>query len=166
MHQGNRDWLLGLKSLYPDAFMGAVLELGSGNVNGTARDYFKDARRYVGVDQVHGKDVDLCLPCARTAFREGEFDTLLCLSLFEHDPLWHESFGHNLPFVREGGMIFVCFGAEGNLRHPPEPWRIVPVKDWEIAAAGWPIEVLDAFFEETRYTKDCPGAYDVVARKS
>jgi len=52
------------------------------------------------------------------------------------------------------------------IAHPPEPWGIVPVKDWEIAAAGWPIEVQDAFFEETRYTKDCPGAYDVVARKT
>lgn len=166
MHQGNRDWLAHMKALYPEAFGGRILELGSGNVNGTARDYFRDAARYVGVDIAPGKDVDLVLPCKETTFQPGEFDTLLCLSLFEHDPLWRESFGHNLPFVRDGGMIFVCFGAEGNLPHAPFPWALVPLADWDAARRLWPIEVVDQFFEETRYTKDCPGAYDVVARKT
>jgi RimJ/RimL family protein N-acetyltransferase len=62
-------------------------------------------------------------------------------------------------------MIFLCWGAEGNLHHGPEPWAIVPAADFAASAKDWPIEVIDEFFEGKRFTPDCQGAYDLVARK-
>lgn len=168
MHVGNRDWLKSLRQKYPENFTGAqVLEIGAYNVNGTARDYFQDAKRYVGVDQCAGKCVDVVSEAKNTKFLPGEFDTLVYLSVFEHDPIWRQGFEHNLQWIRKGGLILICFGAEGNLHHAPEPWAIVPAKDFHEAAKAWPIEILDSFFEKDRkgITYDTPGAYDVLARK-
>lgn len=55
MHLNNRKWLEDLKKDYPDNFEKcSVLEIGSQNVNGTARDYFKDCE-YIGVDREEGE---------------------------------------------------------------------------------------------------------------
>ena len=167
MHQGNRDWLAHLQARLPHYFRGArVLEIGSYDVNGSARDYFMNARKYVGVDQAPGPGVDVVAKAKDTSFTPEEFDTLVYLSVFEHDPAWAESFAHNLQWIRPGGLIILGWGAEGNLRHEPEPWALVPVKDFIEKARAWPIEILDAFFEAKRFVPDCPGAYDVLARRT
>lgn len=166
MHQGNRDWLAYLKALLPDYFKNArVLEIGSYDVNGTARDYFQEAIRYVGVDKVAGPGVDIVADAGATIFTPGEFDTLVYLSVFEHDPAWAENFAHNLTWIRPGGLLIVGWGAEGNKRHEPEPWAPVPHRAFLDRAGAWPIEILDAFFEEKRFVPDCPGAFDLLARK-
>lgn len=169
MHQGNRDWLKKLRAQYPEHFVGAqVLEIGAYNVNGTARDYFEGVGRYIGVDCCEGKCVDIVAEAKDTLFMPGEFDTLVYLSVFEHDSIWKVGFEHNLQWVRKGGLIIICFGAEGNLPHPPEPWAIVPYLEFHEAARAWPVELIDAFFEKDRegITYDTPGAYDVLARKT
>lgn len=168
MHFGNRKWMADCKIRYPDFFgeKVSVLELGSYNVNGTVRDFFPDAKKYVGVDIAEGPCVDIVSPADQTQFEQGEFDVLVCLSLFEHDPNWRVSFSHNFQWIKRGGMIFICWGAEGNLYHLPDPWAIVPVGDFMVAAQDWPIKIVDAFFEEARYCKNgASGAFDVVAIK-
>lgn len=166
MHEGNRIWLEGAKKKYPEHFDGAnVLEIGAYDVNGTARDHFKDAKRYVGVDHTAGPGVDVVCEATKTTFKEGEFDTLVYLSVFEHDPLWAEGFERNLAWVRPGALIFVCWGAEGNTPHDPEPWALVPVRDFQDAALKWPIRIVDQFFEVDRFGPGVAGAYDVLARK-
>lgn len=166
MHQGNREWLAHLKRLYPKHFTGArVLEIGSYNVNGTVRDYFAKAKHYVGVDQVAGPCVDVVAKATDTVFMRKEFDTLVYLSVFEHDPKWNEGFVHNLKWVRPGGLIIACWGAEGNQRHAPEPWALVPVKAMLAKAHRWPVLILAAFFEKEFFDPGCPGAFDLLARK-
>lgn len=166
MHKGNQEWLAHLKRRYPEHFdNAAVLEIGSYNVNGTARDYFKKAARYVGVDQEAGPCVDVVTKATETTFVEEEFDTLVYLSVFEHDPLWSQGFVHNLKWLRQGGLIILGWGAEGNLRHAPEPWALVPARDVLEAAAQWPVRVLSAFFEGEFFHPGCPGAFDLLARK-
>lgn len=166
MHENNRRWLIDLKKAYPTHFNNAVvLELGSGyGQGGPIREQFTDCR-YVGVDIVGGFGVDVVSAAKDTVFSEGEFDTLLCLSMFEHDPEWKESISHNIPWVKKGGLIIMCWGAEGNLHHGPEPWAIVPEKEALDYLKTLPIVILDSFFEEDRYGKDCAGAYDLIARK-
>lgn len=166
MHQGNRDWLAHLKNAYPKHFSGAsVLEIGSLEWNGSVRSFFGGASRYVGIDILPGPGVDIVQNAKETTFEPGAFDTLVCLSLFEHDPSWEASFGHNLQWLREDGLAFICWGAEGNIRHLPEPWAIVPVEKFMEAARAWPVEIVDAFCEGERFTPDCAGCYDVVLRK-
>lgn len=166
MHQGNRDWLHHLQARLPGYFKKVnVLEIGSYDVNGTARDFFMNAARYVGVDKVPGPGVDVVANAGDTSFTPLEFDTLVYLSVFEHDPEWAAHFAHNLQWIRPGGLIIVGWGAEGNLRHDPEPWALVPHQDFIERARAWPIEILDSFFEAKRFVPDCPGAFDLLARK-
>ena len=59
MHPGDRELLTELSCTYPNHFVSSrVLELGSLNISGTARDYFDDKVEYVGIDIVAGPDVD------------------------------------------------------------------------------------------------------------
>lgn len=166
MHQGNRRWLSALKAALPRYFENAaVLEIGSYNVNGTARDYFKNCD-YVGIDREAGPGVDIVCEADKTGFlHTGRFDTLIYLSVFEHDHDWRKGFEHNLQWIRPGGLIIVGWGAEGNQRHAPEPWAPVPADEVLAASKSWPVRILDAFFEEERFGKDVPGAYDLLAVK-
>lgn len=166
MHKGNHEWLEAVRKAQPGHFMGAqVLEIGAYNINGTARDHFKDCQRYVGVDREKGPDVDIVSDATKTVFKPGEFDTLVYLSVFEHDPNWAPGFTHNLQWVRTGGLIIMCWGAEGNPPHEPFPWAVVHVKDFMNELRKWPIWIEDAFFEGMRHKKDAPGCFNVVARK-
>lgn len=167
MHKGNRRWLETLKAALPAYFDGAtVLEIGSYNVNGSARDYCKKAKLYMGVDHSAGPGVDIVADAKTTVFpSEGMFDTLVYLSVFEHDPDWKAGFEHNLKWVRPGGLVILGWGAEGNRRHAPEPWAIVPAKEVLDAVSSWPLLILDSFMEEDRYGPDTPGAYDLLAVK-
>ena len=107
-----------LKEKYPNSFKGVrVLELGSGNVNGTVRDYFEDTKRYVGVDVRDVDCVDVVSYAKDTKFRKSHFDTLISYSMIEHDPEWKESISHNLPFLKKDGLMFLCWGGENNAKH-------------------------------------------------
>ncbi len=166
MHKNNQLWLKDLKQKYPNNFINAeVLELGSGyNTVATTKSYFENCK-YIGVDTVAGRGVDVVCAAKNTQFKEEQFDTLLCLSMYEHDPTWRESITHNIPWVKKGGLIIMCWGAEGNLHHGPDPWALVPEKVALAHFATLPIKIIDNFFEEGRYGPDCAGAYDLIAYK-
>ncbi len=163
MHINNRKWLADLKEKYPKSFKDCnVLELGSYNVNGTARDYFEGCE-YVGVDREKGPCVDIVSNAQETKF-DKKFDTLLILSVFEHDLEWQKTFKHNIQWLKKGGMCFVCFGAEGNLPHM-EIWQIVPYKEFLAECKKLKLKVIDSFFEEERYGAGDVGVYDLVIQK-
>lgn len=64
-----------------------VLELGSLNVNGTARDAFQDAGEYVGIDMREGPGVDVVMATKDIQGIDwfGKFDCIVATSFFEHD---------------------------------------------------------------------------------
>lgn len=183
MHVGNRNWLDDLQARFAEHIAGAaLLELGSLNINGSARECLRPAR-WTGVDRLRcgspdctccsgalgpvakSCDVDVHCDAIATRFEVEEFDVLLCTSMLEHDPAWRESLAHNLPWLRRGGLLFLSWGAEGNTHHAPEPWAVVPVGDvleWAIASG---LQIVDATWEASRYTGDCGGCYDMVLRK-
>lgn len=171
MHTNNKKWLRDLKKQYPSGFVRkSVLELGSGTTEKLLVKPLFEKCQYIGVDKV-GKEggnrgVDIVLEAKHTTFKKNQFDTLVCLSMFEHDPHWRQSFSHNLKWLKPGGYIFLCFGAEGNLHHGPEPWALVPYRKFLNFCTSLPIQILDAFFEEERYGYDgTPGVFDMVAKK-
>jgi len=166
MHIGNRDFLKYLAAKHPAHFDGArVLELGSADWCGTVRSSFQNCD-YVGVDILEGPAVDVVSCANKTDFSDrARFDTLISFSLFEHDPTWAESLSHNLQWLRPGALIFLAWGAEGNAPHPPEPFAIVTVAEFNAHVSAEPIRILEQFFECERFTPDCPGCYDVVAEK-
>lgn len=165
MHINNIKWLTDVKAKRPENFKDcSVLEIGSQtNEAFCARDLFENCH-YIGVDIIPGRRVDIVSP-AQTFQTSETFDTLVILSEFEHDPDWRLAFSNNLRFLKPGGLILLCWGAEGNLPHDPQPWAIVPAQEFADFAKTLPIKVIDAFFEEERYGANTAGAYDVEAIK-
>ncbi len=163
MHLGNRDWLDDIQRRY-GADLGRLLELGSLDVNGSAREHLRPST-WCGVDITPGPCVDICCDAAETLFSGVMFDTILSTSMLEHNATWRTALTHNLQWLRSGGLFLLSWGAEGNLHHLPEPWAPVPVGDvleWAVLAG---LHVLEACWERTRYTPDCDGCYDLIARK-
>lgn len=165
MHVGNRQWLDAMQERYGHLYAaGAVLELGSLDWNGSARQTIKSAT-YIGVDVAPGPGVDIVAAAALTRFASNTFDLIICTSMLEHDPGWRISLQHNLPSLKPGGLLFLSWGAEGNQHHEPDPWAFVPVGD----VLEWALEdhllVLEAYWERTLYHPDCAGCYDMVLQK-
>ena len=160
MHLNNRKWLQDCKSEYPGSFKGCtVLEIGSQDVNGTIRDYFEECD-YVGVDRESGKGVDIVCDARKTKF-DKQFNTLMIISVFEHDLNWKDTLKHNLQWLKKGGMCFICFGAEGNRPHM-DIWQLVPHQEFLDYCKEIGLKVVDSFFEEDRYGKGDVGVYNLV----
>lgn len=163
MHVGNIEWLQDLSHRYRTRYK-TVMELGSLDMNGTARDYMR-AASWIGVDRIDGDAVDIHCAAAETRFIAEQFDVILCTSMLEHDPTWRESLSHNLQWLRPGGHLFLSWGAEGNVHHEPEPFKEVPVADVVAWAGAEGMEILESHWEGERYRDDCKGCYDMVLKR-
>lgn len=168
MHRNNRRWLADLREAYPQAFTGSirVLELGSRDINGTPREFF-NVGYYLGVDVADGPGVDM-ISAAKDMMFEDQFDVLICLSMLEHDPDWRESLCVSARVLRENGLLFLAFGAEGNVPHEEDIMPFVELKHAgvisEVLGCGY--EIIDAFLEEDRYGSDCRGCYNLIGKKA
>jgi len=85
-----------------------VLEVGSLNVNGSVRCYFKECD-YLGVDISEGEGVDVI--CRGEDFGGGanSFDVVISTEMFEHNAQWIKCWLNMLRVLKEDGlMIFTC----------------------------------------------------------
>ena len=168
MHGANFEFLSEMQNKYPQNFNNCkVLEIGScTDWNGQPavfRKYFSNCK-YIGIDLINGTGVDIIVKAQETNFPEKYFDTMICFSVFEHEPDWRTIISHNLPFMKNNSMLFLAWGAEGNPRHPPEPWAIVSEQEFLSYIKTLPIKVIESFFEQTRYKGYVGGAYDAVLK--
>jgi SAM-dependent methyltransferase len=114
-----------VKRHLPEYFSGRrVVEMGSLDINGSARVHF-DASRYVGVDLGPGPGVDVVVPGHLLDEPTGSFDCAVSANCFEHNPFWLETFVNMLRLVREGGLVtFTCtstgYREHGTRRSAPE----------------------------------------------
>lgn len=162
MHDNNKKWLDDLKKQYPDSFRDCkVLEVGSKDWNGSVRPWF-DNCDYYGIDVERGDLVDEVVPLKN--FMSGTYDTIVSFSVLEHDAEWQKSLYNLLNLTKDGTVLFMCWGAEGNIKHN-EPWALVPHQEVLDYLDKLGFEILDKFFEEDRYGKNCAGCYNVVAKK-
>lgn len=82
MHNTQRHAIRAFRRTLP--MTGAVLDIGSRDLNGTPRDLF-EGWRYVGVDIEEGPGVDRVVPDESTRWAMDErFDAVLCCSVLEH----------------------------------------------------------------------------------
>jgi SAM-dependent methyltransferase len=161
MHQGNREWLEHCQRTYGSRWArGGILELGSQDVNGSAREYLT-SDLYIGVDFVKGKGVDVACDGHETKF-DYTFECLLCTSVLEHEPRWRTLLDHNFQWLRPRGVLLLSWGAEGNRHHAPEPWAPVPVGD-VIEFLSGRLELIEGYWEKRWFTGDCEGCYNIVA---
>jgi SAM-dependent methyltransferase len=166
MHEANLRWLEDAQERFGAAWVeGAILEIGALNINGSARSRLRSVE-YVGVDCTAGPCVDIVCRSTETLFEDrAAFDCLILTQVLEHDPTWRESILHNAQWLRQGGVLLLSWGAEGNPRHDPEPWAPVPVGD-VLAAIVPTFAIAEACWEGRRYRGEViGGCYDIIATK-
>jgi predicted SAM-dependent methyltransferase len=107
-----------------------VLELGSLDVNGTARDAFKNVENYTGMDMREGPGVDYVMSVSDIGERffyswKELFDCVIATSFFEHDKeFWHTlSVVRNL--LRPSGYLLLTVPTPDFPYHgePKDYWR-------------------------------------------
>ena len=104
---------------WPMASGARVVEFGSFNVNGSARDVLgSTSATWTGVDWRPGPGVDVVSlahayrPTTDDG-RETTFDLAVSTEMLEHDPFWQESLRRMIEAIRPGGnVLLTCAGPE------------------------------------------------------
>ena len=163
MHDNNKKWLNDLKKQYPSNFKDCkVLEVGSKDWNGSVRSWFENCM-YWGIDIEQGSGVDQIIS-ARKFPSLPIWDTIVSFSVLEHDSEWRSSLHNILGGLKKDGILLMCWGAEGNIKHN-EPWALVPHREVVNYLNKLGFKIIDSFFEEDRYGKNCAGCYNLVVKK-
>lgn len=104
----------------------ATLEVGSLDVNGSVRSMFSG--RYVGIDMRPGPGVDIVGTADSLPFGDGEFQTIVCTEMLEHDPSFWLSLAEMGRVLRQGGHLLLTTRGNGFGLHnePSDYWRFMP----------------------------------------
>jgi O-antigen biosynthesis protein len=112
----------------PDPKPGFVLDVGSYDVNGSARGLVESwGSHYLGVDMREGPNVDVV--CAAEALDyelgAGAAGAVVCIDAAEHMEDWHACFAGMKAVCAEGGWVYLATVAPGWARHeyPGDYWR-------------------------------------------
>ena len=114
-----------------------VVELGSQDVNGSIRDHAPTSARYVGLDMVEGKGVDMIVVQGeRLPLDDESFDVVVTSSAFEHDVCFWETFLDLVRITRPGGLLYINAPSNNAFhRYPLDCWRFYP--DSGLALVEW-----------------------------
>lgn len=120
MEQVVMDFLARVKRAAPEHFVSSrVLEIGSRNINGSARECFTDCV-YTGVDRRGGRGVDIVAMGEDLKYSDGSFDTALSTESFEHTLGWPEIMVNMRRMLRPGGLLIVTAAAFDYPAHGPK----------------------------------------------
>lgn len=102
---------------YPALFTGtSVVECGSRDHNGSVRIYFRDTKKYIGVDWKPGDNVDV-VSLIHDLPEVEKYDVVISASLLEHDPYWEKSITKMVALLAEKGVLMLTWGAAKNGVH-------------------------------------------------
>jgi SAM-dependent methyltransferase len=111
-----------------------VLEIGSQNVNGSVRPFFRGAD-YTGVDLSEGEGVDLVASGHEVALPGRTFDLTISCECFEHNPHWAATFRNMHRMTKDGGIVLVTCASRGRREHGTT--RTSPQESPGTTALGW-----------------------------
>ena len=105
MHSEVAEWL----ERYGNTDPVNVLEIGSLNINGTARVHWPNAR-WLGIDRQRGPGVDVVADFLDWQF-EGLFEIVVCCEVLEHCSEWRAIIGRVGHYMRASGFfVGTCAG--------------------------------------------------------
>lgn len=139
-----------------------VLEFGSRDINGSVRQVFPRAARYVGVDVAEGPGADIVADAA-TVHVPGEWDVVVCCEVFEHadDETCAGMCANAYRHLKPGGVFIATMAGlgraehsavDGGPLHPGEYYRNVdrPTLSGWLVAAGFTAYKTDVFGDDIR----------------
>jgi SAM-dependent methyltransferase len=117
MHGTVRTFIQKMSEKYPNHFDrgNRVVELGSHDINGSPREYFKYPSEYVGIDYHGGKGVDVVGVAHEWKPAKADYDVVVSTEMLEHDPYWEKTLAHASNILRSGGILLFTCAA------PPRP---------------------------------------------
>jgi SAM-dependent methyltransferase len=103
-----------------------VLEVGSSDVNGSARWFFTGP--YVGVDWQQGSGVDMVMSAHELGFPTGSFEVVVCTEMLEHDTKPWVSMREMIRVLEPFGVLLLSargFDSHGcfHYHNPPDNYR-------------------------------------------
>lgn len=118
---------------------GTVLDVGAQDVNGSLRAVCPPSLRYVGVDFVAGKGVDVVLDDPyRLPFPDASVDAVVSSSCFEHSEMFWVLFLEIMRVLKAPGLFYLNVPSNGSFhRYPVDCWRFYP--DSGGALVAWAI---------------------------
>ena len=105
-----------------------IVEIGSQDINGSLRQAAPTGSRYVGLDFVDGKGVDVVLDDPyQFPIADGFADAVLASSCFEHSQMFWLTFLEGLRILKPSGLFYINAPSNGPFhRHPTDNWRFYP----------------------------------------
>jgi hypothetical protein len=101
-HPEQFEFVSAVKAAFPSFLAGTrVLEIGSLDINGSVRRFFKDGQ-YTGIDVGPGPGVDVVCQGQDYTPPSGCFDVTISCETMEHNPYWRETFDNMLRLCRAG----------------------------------------------------------------
>jgi SAM-dependent methyltransferase len=117
MHDAVRVFLEDVKTRHPGFFKKKnVLEIGSRNLNGSAREHFKKCV-WLGVDQQPGPGVDVIALGHELTYPDGSFDVCLSCECLEHDKFKEQTVRSMIRMLKPGGLCIVTAAADNRAPH-------------------------------------------------
>lgn len=106
-HPEQMAFIAKVAKLFPQAFTGHALDVGSRDFNGGNRKYFTG--RYIGLDFMAGNNVDVVGFGHLYDAPAGSFDCIISAECFEHDFYYPQTVQNILRMLKRGGLFcFTC----------------------------------------------------------
>lgn len=116
-HALQQEFCFKVVKMFPAYFANAiVLDIGSGDVNGNNKLFFKDSF-IVGVDVALGPNVDIIDGAQNLKFRDSFFDTIISTECWEHNPQWAESMKNAIRMLKHNGLFLFTCATTGRPEH-------------------------------------------------
>jgi len=122
MHDAVHRFIQRVRDANPAAFqVESVLEVGSCDINGSPRQYFKGATDYVGVDWKEGPGVDIVSIAHKFKGRpDGYFQFVISTEMLEHDPHAQASIQRMMALLAPKGSLLITCAGIGRHSHDIE----------------------------------------------
>ena len=117
MHTSQRLFCELVREKFPEHFrVGPVIDIGSYDVNGNNRYLFSHGD-YVGIDLVHGPNVDRVSLAHELSDPDGLYRVVISTNMLEHDPNWRASLRKMVSLLAPGGLLLVTCPGPGFPEH-------------------------------------------------
>lgn len=136
-HPAQRRFLRAAAQALPGHFRSPnrVLEIGSLDINGSARDFVTGPEIYVGIDLGTGKGVDVVASGADFAAPSKSFDLILSCECLEHNPYWKQTLINANRMLTDDGLLCLSFATIGRPEHGTS--RSEPADSPHTVGMGW-----------------------------
>lgn len=156
-HPAQMNFIRSLSMSFPDHFKGRkVLEIGSLDINGSVRAFFKDCD-YLGLDVAPGKGVDLVCEGQNFEGPDASFDVTISCECFEHNPEWIATFKNMIRLTRSRGLVIMTCATTGRPEHgttrtTPQDSPLTVGKGWDYYKNLKVSDFEEAFFLEEYFS--------------